>query len=53
MRVGPDLAIIKPPLLEIPDKISAAHKEALFGICTLLLELARLDVDTASIRLDS
>lgn len=29
---------------------SAAYKEALFGVCTLFLELARLDVDSESIR---
>ncbi len=37
-------------LLIVTENTDAAYKEALFGVCTLLLELARLDVDAASIR---
>ena len=32
------------------ENTDAAYKEALFGLCTFLLELARLDVDTGTIR---
>lgn len=31
------------------ENADAAYKEALFGLCTFLLELARLDVDTSTI----
>lgn len=41
--------VLEPEKCTAKEDSNAVYKEALFGLCTLLLELARLDVDSASI----